>query len=269
MPRFKSAYLIYLNLVVAISTGVLSGGYAFRLGVEHWYEYALFGFFSTMAVYNGQRLLKSDAAIRTPWLRWVEKNKAFLFLLSIFCLLGAATLLIRLNIWKWETLMLLAVSGVISILYVIKINGMNMRELPHMKIHLISLSWVVVLLLFPAIQEGAELRWEVFVAHYIYVLAVTIPFDIRDLKYDRERQKTIPQVLGVNGSKVLSILLLAGFTAIMFYSDPNLMHNFVFHLAVSIQVALVVFMNEERSDLYCAGWIDGAIAILGASYFLV
>jgi hypothetical protein len=43
--------------------------------------------------------------------------------------------------------------------------------------------------------------------------------------------------------------------------------NSVFYFAILAQMILVIFMNERRSDLYCAGLIDGSIALLGASYF--
>ena len=145
-----------------------------------------------------------------------------------------------------------------------------MREIPHLKIHLISISWVAVLITFPMVNE----EWftdilNYSIAHYLYVLAVTIPFDIRDLKYDFKEHRTIPQVLGVKASKALSLALLVSFVAIMGYTNCDLLFNWSFYGAVLAQVALVLFMTENRSDLYCAGLIDGSIALLGLSYFLI
>ena len=139
-----------------------------------------------------------------------------------------------------------------------------------LKIHLIAFSWVTVLILFPALNEGIfndALVW-MAIAHYFYVIAVTIPFDIRDLKFDRESQMTIPQVVGQGWAKVSSIVLLVVFSGLMIWKMPNLLVNPMFYGAVLVQLLLTVFMNETRGDIYCAGAIDGSIALLGISYFL-
>lgn len=149
-----------------------------------------------------------------------------------------------------------------------------MRQIPHLKIHLISITWVVVVFLFPMINEAAvnlDLNTLFIIggAHYLYVIAVAIPFDIRDLKYDTPEQKTIPQVIGVRASKIVSMSLLGMFALIMVYFvDSQLINNKGFLVAIEIQMILVAFMNEKRSDIYCAGLIDGSIALLGLSYFL-
>ena len=107
------------------------------------------------------------------------------------------------------------------------------------------------------------------VAHYIYVLAVTIPFDIRDLKHDIPEQRTIPQVVGVRVSKFISIVLLLCFAmTILYFVEPFLLLNPWFFISIFVQIVLVLFRNEKRSDIYCAGMIDGSIALLGLSYFL-
>jgi len=50
---------------------------------------------------------------------------------------------------------------------------------------------------------------------------------------------------------------------------PSLQLNVLFYIAIITQLVLLIGMNEKRNDMYCAGLIDGAIAILGLSYFLV
>ena len=229
----------------------------------------MFAFLSTMAVYNGQRLFKSDQKKKTPWLQWVKRNEKRLFLLVVFASLAAVVVLILIQEIGFVPLMILGVSGIISVFYVIKVAGRNMREIPYIKIHLISISWALILIVFPALNEGlgTPIVW-VALAHYCYVLGVTIPFDIRDLKYDEPSQKTVPQVLGVTGARIVSLFLIAVFIVIMLYINEKLRWNGLFYVSVLTQMVLVVLMNEKRSDVYCAGWIDGAIALLGLSYFL-
>ena len=155
-----------------------------------------------------------------------------------------------------------------SVFYVIRIGNRNAREVPYLKIHLIAFTWVFVIVLFPLLNENSDANalW-IFIAHYFYVVGVTIPFDIRDLKYGDPSHKTIPQVLGVFFAKLNGIVLLLLFSGIMMWHESALISNSIFHLAVGIQILLIAFMNEKRSDFYCAGLIDGAIVLLGVSYF--
>ncbi len=259
-------YFIYANSVVATSTGVLSGGVAFAFGCENWLLYGLFAFFSTLIVYNGQRLVKAQVHGTNPWLVWVKRNTRVIYAFIVLSLLASIILFIEL-INSTTTYVLLGLTVIIAILYVMRIGNRNAREIPYLKIHLIAFTWTVVLIVFPLINEQKEAPWWLIIAHYIYVLAVAIPFDIRDLKHDMPSQKTIPQVLGVNGAKMMGAFLLLLFAAIMVWNQESLLTNPIFYFAVFIQIYLVVRMNEDRSDFYCAGWIDGAILLLGVSYF--
>ena len=261
--------IIYLNVIVALATGILSAGFTFELNFEKWYLYGVFAFFATLSVYNGQRLFKSNMLKQTPWLKWVRDNRKGLMILSLVSGFSAGGTFLLM--WKPElnSAIILLLSGLISMFYVVKVNGKNMREVPYLKIHLIALTWTLILILFPLINEGHGAKFWPTIAHYLYVLAVTIPFDIRDLKYDTPSQKTIPQIVGVARAKIISIALLVLFVILMFnFVDGFLMFNPVFYLAVIVQIILVLKMNEKRSDGYCAGAIDGAIALLGISYFI-
>ncbi len=261
--------IIYTNIVVSISTFVLSAGFTFYLGIEEWLKYGVFAFFSTMAVYNGQRLFKSEQPNQTPWLDWVKRYQRLLFLVVIFCSIASLVSLLSILNWNIKTLFLLAVSGAISALYVIKIKGINMREIPYLKIHLIGISWSLILIVFPILNEDLNEPYAIYgLAYYLYVVAVTIPFDIRDLKHDKVEHKTIPQVLGVIKSKWIATLMLGAFVLLMAIVKTSFLYNPVFIMAVLVQLVLILLMNEKRSDVYCAGLIDGAIALLGISYFL-
>ncbi|NRA13523.1 MAG: hypothetical protein HRT57_16380 [Crocinitomicaceae bacterium] len=249
---------------------MLSAGFASIIGAKQWCYYGLFAFFSTFAVYNGQRLFKAASLKQTPWLVWVNTNRTLLAVLTIIS--SILTLVALYFVWNTTQLniIVLGISGAISFLYVFRLRGSNMREIPHLKIHLIAISWVAVLITFPMVNEEWFTNVILYsIAHYLYVLAVTIPFDIRDLKYDLKEHRTIPQVVGVKASKAVSLVLLIGFVAIMVYVNCDLLYNWSFYGAVLVQIALVLLMTEKRSDFYCAGLIDGSIALLGLSYFLI
>ena len=239
--------------------------------LENWYLYGLFAFFSTFSVYNGQRLIKSTYPTQTPWLMWVQRNEKSLYLATFASGLLTFSCLLLIGKISLDSVILLLVSGVVSLFYVIPIKGVIMREIPYIKIYLIAITWAVVLILFPMLNEG-KFEWSVVLhalAHGLFIISAAIPFDIRDVKFDHDSHKTIPQVIGIRWAKLISAVLLLLFLTIMVLSVPQLLFSPVFFAALTLQFILLLFMNESRGDLYCAGAIDGAIGLIGLSYFFV
>lgn len=270
-------YIIYLNVVVSLAAGILCAGFAKMIGWSPVYIllFGGFAFFGTLAVYNGQRLFKvSD--VKTPWLDWVQKRTDAIRILTIVASILSLALSI-VAVWGHDILRIaiwMSPAVVVSFLYVFRMKGKNLRDIPNLKIHLIAFSWVFILILFPFLTrfyvEPVFVRpfIALILGHYFYVVAVTIPFDIRDLKYDKENQKTIPQRVGVHGSKLISVGLLLVSAAFLTGLTPIRIDNYWFWGAILVQVALVLGMNTKRSDFYCAGWIDASIALLGLAYFM-
>lgn len=247
------------------------------IGWDTWsvFLFGGFAFFGTMAVYNGQRLFKvSD--VKTPWLNWVQDRTSSIRIITIVAsaLSLAISLIIVYNRDFLRIAFWMSPAVLVSFLYIFRLKGKNLRDIPNLKIHLIAFSWVFILILFPFLVrfyvtvDFVKPFIALILGHYAYVVAVTIPFDIRDLKYDKEDQKTIPQRMGVNGSKLIAIGLLLVSAVFLAGLTPIRIDNYWFHAAILVQIGLVLGMNTERSDFYCAGWIDGAIALLGLAYFM-
>ena len=60
------------------------------------------------------------------------------------------------------------------------------------------------------------------ICRFLFVFLITIPFDIRDIKYDNNNLKTIPLSLGIQKSKLLSIftlLLICLISIVQFHYD--------------------------------------------------
>jgi hypothetical protein len=262
-------HIVYTNIIVALSAGVLAYGYSHLVKIDKSVYYGLLTFFSSFAVYNGQRLFKASAFKQTPWLVWVAKNKGWITVIVICSMLAAGiNFMFIVNLSNFTGVLLLLTVSMISALYVIRVRGVNLREIPMLKIHLIAFSWTALIVLFPRINE-MRLDGIGLDSFAIYLLAVgaAIPFDIRDLKYDLKTQCTIPQMLGIIPSIVLAIVSVLVSYLLLIFVYPDLMNSAVF-ASYAILVILIVGMNTKRSDVYCAGLIDGALGLIGFSYLL-
>lgn len=273
MLKVLLEHIIYLNLIISISAGFLVSGIANIFALDNYLYYGLFGFFSTLSVYNIQRLIKSNAKIKTPWLIWVYKHKTLILIISLISAFLAVYFFIRvLNDISLKIILSMSIAILISYFYVVKIGKSNIRELPYIKIHCIALTWTIVIVVFPLINEDIidlkKLLLFIF-AHYIYFLAIAIPFDIRDLKYDLPKQRTIPQAIGITKAKFVSILLIIIAAIILSSIFSHQLFTPLFMVAIIAQIIFLSFATEKRQEFFYSFFLDGAIALLGISYLIL
>lgn len=271
MPSLRGIldYIIYLNFVIATSAFALAAGTASIFNIENYLEYGLFGFFATLFVYNSQRLLKAVNGSGNPWLAWVYQRRKLVRILSIGAGILAMFFFIKvLNEVTIATVAFMSIAVLISIFYVVRIGKKNIREISYLKTHAIALTWTLVVAVFPVVNESvyhSGIFIYVFAALYLYFLAIAIPFDIRDLKYDLPTQRTIPQIVGARHAKKVAICLLSVAALGITYglSQP------LIALAILVQIVLVALTTEKRKDIYFNLLIDGSISLLGLSYLTV
>lgn len=269
MLKITLEYIVYLNFIISISAGFLASGIANAFAFENYLNYGFFGFFSTLSVYNIQRLIKSKTDKKTPWLNWVHKHKVVVISISFISVILAGYFFIKiLNKFTPVVFVLIAVAVLIAYYYVIRIGNKSIREMPYLKIHSIALTWTIVIILFPLVNEDAlnrDILMYFIPAHYIYFIAIAIPFDIRDLKHDLLSQNTIPQIVGIKRAKIISILLLC-LTIIGVGYFSSLLLKPLFLISFIIAIVLVAFTNENRHEYYFSILLDATIALLGLSY---
>ena len=167
------------------------------------------------------------------------------------------------NVW------LFILSVLVSIFYVVPIFGKRLREIPVVKSALIAVVWTSVLLLIPWLNEGKDpmIVQDELTAFCCFFIAISIPFDIRDLEQDRLQHKTLPLLLGTTISKLLSILLLGVFYLIIANINQEIGKILLFACVTVITALLIFFTNSTRSIYFFAA-IDGTMVLLGLVYFI-
>jgi len=91
----------------------------------------------------------------------------------------------------------LAIMGLFYVVYVVRFIPYNnkwlaLRDIPFLKIFVIAFVWALVTGLLPLISSKdliqINLQHILFLTkQFLFVVAITIPFDIRDMKYDVEK----------------------------------------------------------------------------------
>ena len=219
----------------------------------------LFVFFSTIVSYNAIRFININK-IRTASAAWIMSHKTELLVLNIISAIGLAITTYLLN---FKAILVLIPFVLATSLYIspFKIWKLNLRDVPGLKLFLISFSWAGVTVLFPVIQNELEVSKNIallFFERFLFVLAITIPFDIRDIDYDSPKIFTLPQVIGIRNSKIVGVISVFLFLIIGYYRLGDFDTSFfvVFIVAILSSV-LIGLSSKSQSNYYSSFWVEG------------
>ncbi|GGK56869.1 hypothetical protein GCM10007963_26350 [Lutibacter litoralis] len=224
----------------------------------------LFVAFSVIVSYNFIRLyeIKYD---RLNWLKkWFFKHKLQLLVLAVLASLGLVFNVFFTNFNK-QSIYILFPFVFMTFFYVIplfKIGKIEVsfRNFPAIKILSIAISWAGISVLFPLFEVGYSFTNAVYLEFFqriLFVIAITIPFDIRDVRTDSKALKTLPQLIGVKRSKYLGIGLLSIFITIDFFKLATSKLELIVTICVAIISTLfLMFSSEHNSRYYSSFWVE-------------
>jgi len=243
-------------------------------------------FSATYFIYNFQRLVRMnqkeiDEANIGFRMKWVYKNKQPIIFTIVIAAIILVVSLFYLNI---KTIVVLAIMGFFSVVYVVRFIPYNnkwlaLRDIPFLKIFVIAFVWSLVTGLLPLISSKdvnqINLQHILFlIKQFLFVVAITIPFDIRDMKYDVEKGiKTFPLVVGVKKIIILGILLLLGFVAISSYEflvfQTITMGLWIAEIiAILLVMVLLLLSKKQQPELFYSFIIEGTSLLLAITVLL-
>lgn len=221
-------FIIFSNILIATAAAGQSCLTYQILAIPFNWDVILLEWAATILLYNFSMWLSMPKLENnSPYLRtiWFFRNRPIFLLLSFIAIVILFFSLLQLHSY---TFLFLAFIGVLSLGYalpIVKVNGkaMSFRQMAGVKVFLIALVWALSTVGMPAIEyfsTGGVLigtnvgYWGLIV--FLFVLAITLPFDIRDIKQDKYYNlKTIPVVLGEERAKLLCYSLLFLHTFLM------------------------------------------------------
>ena len=269
------SFLLYSNLFVSLCVVALAIRTALVLDLNVDFSFYLFLFFSTLFTYNFQRLIRfNNKEYSSKNVIWNKSNYNFSKTICLISFLISSTFIFSLNL---NSLYLLFPLFIVSILYPLKLfSKLSLREVPFLKIFLISIVWTFATTLVVVSESNSPFSFELMpllLDRFLFVMAITIPFDIRDLKLDQSFIKTIPLVFGLNGAKNIAFVCLffSVVSVICQYYFLELDYHFLYsHVFTCLLTTLFVWYSDtSKKDFYFAFFIEGLSIFLLISYFLI
>ena len=98
------------------------------------------------------------------------------------------------------------------------------------------------------------------VSRFLFVFAITIPFDIRDLQHDIGKLKTIPLFLGEKKAKrIANMMILVCMIISIFQYIQNTItaSNFLaLILLYFLTVVMITKSNKKNNEIYFSFWVE-------------
>ncbi|WP_298530552.1 hypothetical protein [uncultured Algibacter sp.] len=258
MRILKSLFNFYINssIHVALAVYALTWITLLELGLKYDEVVLYFMFYATITGYNFVKyfgIAKFRHRRLAKWLRLIQ-------VLSFVCFLFMCFYAYQLQI---KTLWVIVFFAVVTFFYAIpffKKGQYTLRNINGVKVYVIALVWSGATVFIPLINIEYELSTDVLLLgtqRFLYVLVLMIPFEIRDLKFDDSKLKTIPQSIGVNQTKTLGIFMLLICSALEFFKDDLISSSIITLLLITILTGgFVIFSRVEQGKYYSSFWVE-------------
>jgi len=270
-------FIINTNIYISLAAVFLTLATQVQLGMKpQFHPYLFIIFFATIFEYNLHRLITiitNPKALEDDKHSWVKKNLKSFYILVAVSIIG---FVITAFLAKKIVLITLLPFGIITLFYSLPVfktkrTIFRLREIPCLKIFLIAFVWAATTILLPILQLGNSYnRWHIItmmLERFIFVFAITIPFDIRDMKSDEKTGlQTIPLIIGEKKSILVANIYLLLFLVLCIFHYYNTDFAFILPAFIISAITTVFFINSERLKKiihYHYFVLDGAMLLQG------
>ncbi|TDI71383.1 MAG: hypothetical protein E2O86_01945 [Bacteroidetes bacterium] len=256
MMIFRRLFDFYINASIHVSLAVVALAYitVWELHLDTSPYLFLFVFFGAITGYNFVKYSKLAGIHHrslTDSLRTIQIFSFLSFGIVTFCLFNLPV----------KVLWITAIFGVFTFLYSAPFfRHKNLRSLSGFKIFVVALVWAGVTVLVPLAMTELTLTLDIaltFLQRFLFVIVLTLPFEIRDLQYDLANLQTLPQRLGVQKTKFLGIFFLVLSVSLERFKDLFNETHFLSFATVCLLAGLALMVSGKKQSGYFASfWVE-------------
>ncbi len=253
---------IHVAIAVCSLVGVTMLEYDLKFSDKIWG----FVFFGTITGYNFVKYAGIASIHRKRLKDSLKSNQLFSFLSFFGMIFFGAQLSVK-------VLIATAIFAAFTFFYAVPLmKYKSLRSLGGIKIFIVAMVWAGVTVIIPMVAAGITLNmdcWITFFQRFLIVIALTLPFEIRDLQYDIASLQTLPQILGLKKTKILGIVLLFGVLLLDGFKDEFTYQNFTSLILICLLIGgLLIFSKERQTKYFAAFWVE-SIPVLWIAFLLI
>lgn len=270
MKLLKGLFHFYINSSAHVALAVVALSWVSYLEYElspDW-QLLIFIFFGSITGYNFVKY----AGLAKLHHRSLARNLRFI---QIFSFLVFLALIYTAFLQSREILLISTLLGVFTLLYAAPVltRNRNLRDVSGIKILIIALVWAGVSVTLPLLDHpGISLldKMLMFLQRTLFIIVITLPFEIRDLEFDSKHLGTIPQKIGIKKTRLLGWSLLGVILILEFLKTEFQALNFIVLLGVSLLAAAGLKLAKTRQSVYfTAFWIEAIPIVWVVLWFIL
>lgn len=257
----KKTFDFYINSSFHVALAVTSFAaitmFNLRLAMDT--NLLFFVFFSTVIGYNITKYTGSHESDENPQ----PLSKSIL----IFSLLCLAPLLYFMFTQPLSVIILSGLMGLITVSYSWPVlrRRSNLRDVTGLKIFVIAFVWSTVTVVLPLLSNYISIDRNVLIEYgqrFVFVLVLTLPFDIRDVRFDTYQLGTIPQLIGIKRSRILGVIMLVLVVLFESLKTPFLLDRALILTGISVLTGFLVMQSVvKQTQYYASFWVESVPVI--------
>lgn len=256
MKFLHSVFAFYINssVHVALAVVALLAITVLEYGLTISWELWSFVFLSALTGYNFVKYAKVAGLHHRSLTNSLKAIQIF----SAVCFLFLGFIAFRLPI---DVLLISVGFGLATFFYAVPfVRSKNLRNLSGIKIFVVAVVWAGVSVILPFAAADVAITWDVlftFFQRILIVVALILPFEIRDVPYDALNLKTLPQQMGVRNAKLLGLgvlLLCLGFE--FFKEDFEVAYIISLLIFCAVLGWFLVISKPEQNRYFSSFWVE-------------
>jgi 4-hydroxybenzoate polyprenyltransferase len=233
-------------------------------------------FSSTLALYNFSIVLskpKNPENSKSARVRWIFSHYRLMITISIISAFSIIPLSLFLSTSSKILLFTLALISVAYNLPLFTIHDkkFGLRNIPGIKLFLIASVWALSCVLLPILEMESNQAISVtlndtillIAKRFLFIAAITVPFDIRDIYQDKFYElKTIPVLFGERWALFICQGLLGAYIILLVLFTEHFDANFFGLSLTIILTGWLIFKSKwKKNEYYYFLYLDGTMIL--------
>lgn len=258
MKYLKVILDFYLKSSTHVSLAVMAfaGITMLQFDIETNPDLLIFIFLGTVTGYNFVKYM----AIAKLHHFSLSKSLRAIQIFSFFCFAGLLLTAMKL---PGPVLWAAAALGGLNVIYALPLfsGKPNLRSITGVKIFIIALVWTGVTVWLPILDAQLSLSAAIGIAsvqRFLFVMVLILPFDIRDVGEDTKQLGTVPQLVGIENTRNIGILLLVIILLLELIQPIHGGSQFIVLFTTSILTAWLIHRSAYSQNKYLTSfWVEG------------
>ena len=257
----------YIQASLHVALAVVSLVYVFMLSMKASVDEDLLKviFFGTITGYNFVKYATVAKLYHSSLTRSLR-------IIQLFSLVSFLTMCIYAIGLPIRTLLVFASIGFFTLLYAVPlVASKNVRSISGLKIYVVAICWTLTAVVVPTVHYNFSFDILILIKCiqiFSLVIALVIPFDIRDLRYDNKSLSTIPQQLGVKKAKLIAMLLILLF-GILEINNTNRLSLLGVLPICTLSLYLIYKIDFSKSKYYCSFFVESMPVVYAISVIIL